>query len=198
MFTTYVSITLDKKIVQCNISCLSLEQIFENVEYGVKLVIPPFSVKNNQEIVTTVQIVDSNSSDIKLPQGVQLVSCLYEVEASGIFVKPIELHLQHNVDIMSHNDSKRLVFITSDGPPPYCFKIAYDEQYFGVKYNYGFIKVSHFTKYGIAWLLSLASNFFQPTCSYTMTLFYKKFMKYCWQLKIVITQNLGPFQMVSI
>ena len=99
---------------------------------------------------------------------------------------------------MSQNDRKRLVFITSDGSRPYCFKISDDEQHFGINDNSGLIKVSHFSKFGIAWLLSTVSNFLQPICSYTMILCYKCVMKSCWQIKIVITKSLGPFQVVRI
>ena len=184
------------EVFQWNIDCFYEEQVFEKADYGVKLVIPPFSMQNNESVVITVQIVDSDSSDIELPQNVQLVSCLYEIKSSGIFRKPIELHLQHNVDIVSQNDSKRLIFVTSDGPPPYRFKISDDEQHFNFNDNSGLIKVSHFTKFGIAWLLRIASKFRQPVRSYTMTLFYKEFTKPCWQVIIVITKNLGPFQTV--
>ena len=154
-------------------------------------------MQNNQIIYAKVQIVDSNTSDIELPQDVQLVSSLYDVQCSGIFSKPVELHLQHNVDVMSQKHSERLVFIISDGPPPYRFKISTDEQHFGINDNSGTIKVSHFTIFGIGWLLRLASKFLQPTCGYTMTLFYKEFITSCWQIKIVITKNLGEYQMVS-
>ena len=191
--------TLDKKEhFEWNIDSFSEEQVFEKADYGVKLVIPPYSVQDNQTIDTTVQIVDSNTSDIELPEGVQLVSCLYEVQSSGIFNKPIELHLQHNVDVMSQDDIKRLVFITSDGSAPYCFKISDDEQHFGINDNSGLIKVSHFSKFGIAWLLRTVSDFLEPICSYTMILCYKSVMKSCWQIKVVITQNLGPFQVVRL
>ena len=154
-------------------------------------------MQDNQIIYTKVQIVDSKTSDIELPQDVQLVSSLYDVQCSGIFSKPVELHLQHNVDVMSQKHSERLVFIISDGPPPYRFKISTDEQHFGINDNSGTIKVSHFTLFGIGWLLRLASKFLQPTPGYTMTLFYKEFITSCWQIKIVITKNMGEFQMVS-
>ena len=198
IFRIYILITIEKKeIIQWNIDCLNKQQIFEKAEYGVKLVIPPFSIQDNQMIYTRVQIVDSKTSDIELPQHVQIVSSLYDVHCSGIFSKPVELHLQHHVNVMSQNDIKRLAFIICDGPPPYHFKISDDEQYFGINDNFGLIKVSHFTVFGIVWLLNLASKFLQPICSYTMTLFYKKFVKSCWQIKIVITKNLGQFQLVS-
>ena len=155
-------------------------------------------MQDNQNIDTTVQIVDSNTSDIELPQGVQLVSCIYEVQSSGIFLKPVELHLQHNVNVMSQNDRKRLVFITSYGSPPKYFKISDDEQHFGINDNSGLIKVSNSSKFGIAWLLRTASDFLQPICSYAMILCYKGVKKSCWQIKIVITKNLGPFQVVSM
>ena len=155
-------------------------------------------MEDNENIDTTVQIDRSKTSDIELPQGVQLVSCVYEVQSSGIFKKPVELHLQHNVDVMSQNDSERLVFITSDGSQPNRFKISDDEQHFGIKDNSGLIKVSHFSKFGIALRLSTISDFLQPICRYTMILCYKSVMKSCWQIKIVITKSLGPFQAVRI
>ena len=60
----------------------------------------------SQSIDTTVQIV--KSPDVtSLPPNVEPVSCFYKIETSASFVKPIELHLQHNVDVAS-SDNRRL------------------------------------------------------------------------------------------
>ena len=172
-----------------NIDNFDEEQVFEKPEYGVKLVIPPSSVQENQSIDTTVQIVKSPDV-LSLPPNVEPVSCFYKIEASGSFVKPIELHLQHNVDVAS-SDNRRLAFVTSSGSPPYQFEFCdIDDQVFDPNDNSGVVRLSHFSIIGIVWRIF---DKVLPNRSYVITPFYKQINDHCWQLKVVITKNLGPF-----
>ena len=168
--------------------------MFEKPEYGIKLVIPPSSVQENQSIDTTVQIV---KPDVTLPPNVKPVSCFYEIEASESFVKPIELHLQHNVDVTS-SDSRRLAFVTSSGSPPYQFGFSdVNDQMFDLNDNSGVVRISHFSAhvFGIVWrkVTKTLGKFLHPNRCYATTPFYTQIDGHCWQLKVVITQNLGPF-----
>ena len=165
--------------------------MFEKPEYGVKLVIPPSSVQESQSIDTTVQIVKSPYV-LSLPPNVEPVSCFYKIEASGSFVKPIELHLQHNVDVAS-SDNRRLAFVTSSGSPPYYDQFEFcdiNDQTFDPNDNSGVVRLSHFSIVVIVWRII---NNVLPNTSYALTPFYKQIDDHCWQIQIVITKNLGPF-----
>ena len=168
--------------------------MFEKPEYGVKLVIPSLSVQESQSIDTTVQIVKSPDV-ISLPPNVEPVSCFYKIEASGSFVKPIELHLQHNVDVAS-SDNRRLAFVTSSGSPPYQFEFCdINDQTFDPNDNSGVVRLSHFSIIAIVWkkVVNTLEKALHPNRSYAMSPYYKQIDDHCWQIKVVITQNLGPF-----
>ena len=63
-------------------------------------------------------------SDIILPPDVKLVSCFYQIKTTGKFSKPIKLHLQHNVQLRSQEESQQLTFIRDKGQPPYKFELS--------------------------------------------------------------------------
>ena len=192
MIQHIVTFVLQSRVVidaelKWNIDNFGEEQVFEKPEYGVKLVIPPSSVQENQSIDTTVQILKSG---ISLPPNVEPVSCFYKIEATGSFVKPIQLHLQHSVDVTS-SDHTRLAFVTSSGSPPYQFEFCdVDDQIFYFNDNSGVVRLSHFSIIGIVWRIV---DKVLPNRSYVITPFYKQINDHCWQLKVVITKNLGPF-----
>lgn len=180
-----------------NIDSVDEEQVFEKLDYGVKFVIPPSSVQEGQSIDTEVQVVTPNDRDAELPSNVESVSCFYSFQTSTKFSKPVELHLQHNVELTSQDGSKRLAFIISKGPPPYRFEVSDAKQHFNVHNNSGTILVSDVDFIsGIVWIKSVDAPI--PVYSYVMTLYLKKIMECCWQLKLVITPNLGPFIEVSL
>ena len=176
--------------------------MFEKPEYGVKLVIPSSSVQENQSIDTTVQIVKSADVMSSLPPNVEPVSCFYKIEASGSFVEPIQLHLQHNVDVAS-SDNRRLAFVTSSGSPPYQFEFCdINDQTFDPNDNFGVVRLSHFSIFGIVWRIvdkvNVIADKILPNRSYAITPFYKQIDDHCWQLNIVITPNLAPFHEVHV
>ena len=169
--------------------------MFEKPEYGVKLVIPSSSVQENQSIDTTVQLVKSPDVMTSLPANVEPVSCFYKIEASGSFVKPIELHLQHNVAV-TFCDTRRLAFVTSSGTPPYQFEFCdINDQTFDPNDNSGVVHLSHFSVIAIVWkkVVNTLGKVLHPNRSYALTPFYKQIDDHCWQIQIVITQNLEPF-----
>ena len=178
-----------------NIEYLNEEQIFEKPEYGVKFVIPPSSVEIGQEVKTEVKVVAPKESEIILPPDVELVSCFYKIKTTGKFTRLIELHLQHNVELKSQEESQQLVFIRAKGPPPYIFELLptdYD-QVFTPYDNSGVIKISDFSFVAIVIKKIKSALFRQPSCSYVLTVFFKEMMKFCWELQAVVTKNLGPF-----
>ena len=177
-----------------NIECLNEEQVFEKPEYGIKIVIPPSSVEEGEEVKTEVNIVAPKESDIILPPDVELVSCFYKIKTTGKFSRPIKLHIQHNVELKSQEESQQLAFIRAKGGPPYKFEqlsTEYD-QVFRPYDNSGVIEISDFCVLGI---VNGNTNTFsrQPSHSYAMTVFFKEKVKFCWEIQAVVTKNLGPF-----
>ena len=177
-----------------NIEYLNEEQVFEKPEYGVKFVIPPSSVEVGQEVKAEVKVVAPEESEIILPPDVELVSCFYKIKTTGKFTRPIEVHLQHNVELKSQEESQQLVFVRAKGPPPYMFELLpndYD-QVFTPYDNSGVVRMSDFCLIGIIRDL-INSLIGWPSHSYIMTVFFKKMEKFCWEIQAVVTKNLGPF-----
>ena len=178
-----------------NIEYLNEEQVFEKQEYGVKFVIPPSSVEVGQEVKTEVNVVAPEESEIILPPDVEVVSCFYKIETTGKFSRPIELHLQHNVELKSQEECQQLAFITAKGPPPYKFELTPIDidQEFKPNDNCGVLKVSEFSVFGAVMRKVKAVLCLQPSFSYTLTVFFKHILKSSWIIQVVITKNLGPF-----
>ena len=177
-----------------DIEYLNEEQVFEKPEYGIKFVIPPSSVDVGQEVKTEVNIVAPDDSEIILPCDVELVSCFYKIKTTGKFSRPIQLHLQHNVELRSQEESQQLAFVRARGPPPYKFELLPTEssQVFRPYNNSGVVKTSDFC------LISIIQNLINspiewPSHSYIMTVFFKEMEKFCWEIQAVVTKNLGPF-----
>ena len=178
-----------------NIEYLNEEQVFEKPDYGVKFVIPPFSVEVGQEVIIEVKVVAPEESEIIIPPDVEVVSCFYKIETKGKFSKPIELHLQHNVELRSQAESQQLAFITAKGALPYKFEFLppYIHQEFKPYDNSGVVKASDFGLLS-AVKQKLKAVFCPPlSSSYTMTVFCKHILKYIWAIQVVITKDLGPF-----
>ena len=183
-----------------NVEYINEEQTFEKPDYGVKFVIPPSSVEVGQVVTTDVKLVTPEESDIILPPDVELVSCLYKIETKGKFSRSIELHLQHNVEIRSQEESQNLAFITAKGPSPYKFELVPIDikQEFKPNEISGVIKVFDITVFS-AVKQQLESSFCQQlSSSYAMTVFIKHILMSSWSIQAVITKNLGPFIKVQI
>ena len=174
-----------------NIEYLNEEQVFEKPEYGIKIVIPPSSVEVGQKVKTEVNVVALKESDIILPPDVELVSCFYKIKTSGKFSKPIKLHLQHNVQLRSQEESQLLAFIRAKGQPPYKFELLPTEydQVFTPYDNSGVVGISDFCVIAIInKIRSVLSSH-----NYAMTVFFQEKAKFCWEIQAVVTKNLGPF-----
>ena len=180
-----------------NIENVEEDQVFEKKNYGVMLVIPPSAVEKKKEVKTEVKVVAPEETNIILPPDVELVSCFYKIETTGKFSKPIELYLQHNVELTSQEECEQLAFIKAKGPPPYKFELVPIEidQKFKPNDNSGVIRVSDFSVFSIVKIKQkLKSLFFRsPSSSYVMTLFFKHLSRSSWAIQAVVTKNLGPF-----
>ena len=187
-----------------NIEHVEEEQVFEKKDYGVMLVIPPSAVEKKQEVKTEVKVVAPEETDIFLPPDVELVSCFYKIETTGKFLKPIELYLQHNVELTSQEECEQLAFIKAKGLPPYKFELLpTDVQEFRPYDNSGVVRLCDFSPVAVVYLKKTfqkikSALFRQPSCSYIMTVFVKQMMKSCWEIQAVVTKNLGPFLKVYL
>ena len=184
-----------------NIENVEEEQVFEKRDYGVMLVIPPSAVEKKEEVKTEVKVVTPEETDIILPPDVELVSCLYKIETTGKFSKPIELYLQHNVELTSQEECKQLAFIIAKGPPPYKFELLpTNVQEFRPYDNSGVVRLCDLSPVAVVYDIQKEKSalFGQPSCSYVVTVFVKQMKKSCWEIRAVVTKNLGPFLKVDL
>ena len=176
-----------------NIECLNEEQVFKKQGFGINLVIPPSSVEEGQEVKMEVNIVGPKESEIILFSDVELVSCFYKIGTTGKFSRPIELHLQHNVEIRSQKESQQLAFMTAKETPPYKFELLPIDidQTFKRDDNCGIVKLSDFS---IACVIKKGSfPCQQMRLSYIIKVFFKHIEESSWEIQVVITKNLAPF-----
>ena len=98
--------------------------------------------------------------------------------------------MQHKVDLTICNN-KYLVFVTRNFKTG-CFEFFPESQTFAPNDNSGTIHIAHFSphQYGVVYNTRDGS---QPVTLYAMTPFYKLVEENCWEVKIVITQNLQPY-----
>lgn len=168
------------------------EQVFEKHDHGFRVIIPPLSVKDGKKVNMKVQVIAPAISNIKTPGKVDLVSCIYKVDTDKsheTFSRPVKFCLQHNVDI---KPAQQLVFLRAFGPPPHIFFEVEgqpldhnDSSYLGV------VQVCASS------VLVAVGSCSSQICRYAMTVFFKEITKSSWQIKAVITKDLGPFVEVS-
>ena len=183
-----------------NIQNFEEDQVFEKRDHGVMLVIPSSAVEEKEEVKTEVKVVAPVETDIILPPDVEVVSCFYKIETTGNFSEPIKLYLQHNVELTSQEECEQLAFIKANGPPPYKFEIVPIEidQEFKPYENSGFVRFCDSSSIAVVYLKKVTKMFRQPSCSYVVTVFVKQMMKSCWEIRAVVTKNLGPFLKVYL
>ena len=199
---TFIFLVLEN-VSEWNIENFEEEQVFYKMGYGIKLVIPKYSVQKGNVVKAEVKVVAPAKADIELPPNVEPVSCFYEIKTTGEFRQPIKLCLQHNVELISLEDCKQLAFIRAKGPPPYKFEIVpvhTTNQEFTVNDNSGAIKISDFSVLGIVWQNKKDPQFEiikQPPCGYIIAVFVKLMEKLCWEIQVVVTKDLQPYLEVS-
>ena len=187
-----------------NIENVEEDQVFEKRDYGVMLVIPSSAVEKKEEVKTEVNVVAPVETDIILPPDVKLVSCIYKIETTGKFSKPIELYLQHNVELTSQEECEQLAFIKAKGPPPYKFELMPTEgQEFRPYDNSGVVRLCDFSSVAVGYIKKKLKKiksvlFRQPSCSYVVTVFVRHMEKFCWEIHAIVTKNLGPFLKVYL
>ena len=114
--------------------------------FGLKVEIPPDAVpRGKQQIVMKLEVLSINAGNID--PSMEMVSCLYRIEPSHQFTKPVTLHIQHCAQLNNKEDCKDLLFAMShDEKLPYTFEETAAPQTFMPHNNYGSVKISNFSK----------------------------------------------------
>ena len=194
---TYFFLVLGN-VSEWNIENYDEEQVFQKMGYGIKLIIPQFSVEKDKQVKVEVKVVAPAKADIEyFPPDVELVSCFYEIKTTGQFKQSIKLCLQHNVELTSQEQCRQLAFIRAKGPPPYIFEVVpfsttYPE--FNVNDNSGVIKISDFSILGIGWIIDrLVQMFRKPPCNYFIAVLVMYTKQSYWEIRAVVTKDLQSF-----
>ena len=177
------------------VKCDDQQQIFQLLDYGIKLIIPPSAAPQDiQQIKIAVQVIASGP--FVLPSYCQPISCFYWIQSTHKFLKPVEVHLEHHAELLSEEDCQELGFIvspsTESSSPPYQFQFSNGiNSIFPVGSSYGIIKVSEFSIFSSAWkrIRAVFSDHFR----YVWMVYYRHSHENNWELHIVVTKDLGPF-----
>ena len=179
-------------------------QSFDMENFGLKVEIPPDAVpRGKQQIVMKLEVLSINAGNID--PSMEMVSCLYRIEPSHQFTKPVTLHIQHCAQLNNKEDCKDLLFTVShDEKLPYTFEEMAAPQTFTPHNNYGSVKISNFSKYMYYVVL-------QRACVHQMYYacgvygqhaigsdVHVSMEKYTWILKIAVTKRLAPYIQVYV
>ena len=180
------------EVLEWSVDTFKDEQVFEKHKCGFQVIIPPLSVEEGKKVNMKVQVISPTISNVKTPGKVNVVSCVYKVDTDETFSHPVKFCLQHNIDIKPHMEAQELVFLRAFGPPPHSFFEVESQPLDHNDSSYcGAVQVS-----ASSVLLAVGSRSSQ-TCRYAMTIFFKQITNTSWQIKAVITKDLGPFVEVS-
>ena len=117
-------------------------QVFEWRDHGLKIVAPAASLPQHCEIA----IVALAAGKFEFPSGTQLVSGVYAITCSERLNRPIELFIQHCVDLQMPEQAKLLSFMKakcSQKRLPYIFQHL-DGGKFPLSSQYGSIALKQF------------------------------------------------------
>ena len=132
------------------------------------------------------------AGQFKLPENHQLISAIYWIHTSEVFLKEVAVNIQHCADIKSEEQCSKCKFIIakcSQKELPYTFKEK--EGLFNPKTQYGTIKVKRFSLIG-----ETAPE--DQTKQYTGLLLYQQIAKNNAKFHLVVVLNLEPYLNVSI
>ena len=188
-YFSFCSLVLDE-VSEWGVENFDEEQIFEKPKQGFMVIVPPSSVKKGQQVKIQVKHLAPEQSEVEIPENLVPLGLFYKLEMIGTFLKPIQLCLQHNVDVSSKSESDQLAYIKAKNS--YKFFLQSDGK-FTHDDNSGLVPVSESSVIGICSRSpQLACNF-----RYALTLCFKLMEKLRWQVKAVITKDMEPFNEVN-
>ena len=168
-------------------------QSFKWRGYGFKIHIPDNALPPGAE-KCEICVKASLSGQFQLPEGMELVSGIYWVSTPNMFTKPVTIEIQHCSVREEHAQHlPSLTYIVAKCTHenlPYNFKIL-SGGVFSASSQYGSIKLTQFSAFGITSLLRLPSLMqWLPTRSYCARLYYCKNGNYSWEVCFTIVWDL--------
>ena len=184
------------EVFEWSVETFKDEQVFEKHDHGFQAIIPPLSVGQGKKVNMKVQVISPAITNIKTTVKVNLVSCIYKVDIDNshqTFSRPVKFCLQHNADIKPDMEAQELVFLRAFGPPPHIFFEVDGQSLHHNDNRYsGMVQVS-----ASSVLVAVGSRSSQRY-RYSMTVFFKEITNTSWQIKAVMTKDLGPFVEVRV
>ena len=160
--------------------------------HGFHLTIPEGAVPNAVTVSVAVKAILAGR--FELPEDAQLVSAIYWVSASEMFLKKVSVHIQHCARITSEEEAsnyKMIVGKCSQESLPYTFQIR--DGIFSPESQLATISVKQFSFFAaVRWLLWGSKSQYMSHC-------YLKChpnRPTSWKLRFMITQNLPSWQEV--
>ena len=164
--------------------------------HGFHLTIPEGAVPSGVTVSVAVKAI--LAGQFELPENAQLVSAIYWVSASEMFLKRVSVHIQHCARITSEEEAsnyKMIVGKCSQESLPYTFHIR--DGIFSPESQLATISVKQFSFFG-------ALNFFRrllgssSKSQYTSHCYLKcrPYRPTSWKLRFMITQKLPSWQRV--
>ena len=129
-----------------------------------------------------------------IPDGLQLVSCVYWLSCPEKFMKPVTLEIEHCASLQDSSQSESLRFIVakcSQAKLPYQFRVL-EKGTFAPRSSYGSIQVSQFSFFGIT-----IPRIFHSLQRYHGTLHYIRKDVNEWDVDFIITSDLEASLTVS-
>ena len=171
---------------------------FEWNGYGIELVFEGHCLSTDIS-KCGITIYSITSTESLLPQDIQLVSALFQINCDARFIKPVTIKIQH---CAAEHKLSDLCFVTStDKNPPYIYQC--DDGHFNS--NYGEIKVLSFSEYGIGkkkshskcvrllkWFWPKTSGVLYSICLYHTKKFTANEQNY-WMLSFIVVQNIPKY-----
>ena len=158
--------------------------------YGFYIEVPEGALAPEETASVGVKAI--LAGQFKLPENRQLISAIYWIYTSKVFLKEVAVNIQHCADIKNEEQCSKCKFITakcSQKELPYTFKEK--EGLFNEHTQYGTIKVKRFSLFGETAPLD-------QTIQCTGLLLYKKIAKNKATCHLVVVLDLELYLEVSI
>jgi len=166
---------------------------FEWPKYGLKLHIPEGAMPG-QHTECRVAIKACLTGQFRIPDDLQLVSCVYWLSCPQKFLKPVTLEIEHCASLQDSSQFSSLQFIVANSSQeklPYQFRVLEQGTFV---HSYGSIQVSQFSFYGIS-ILKRIWRSWSPT--YYSRLHYIQKSVNTWDVDFVVTLHLQAALTVS-
>ena len=161
--------------------------------HGFHLTIPKGAVPSGVTVSVAVKAI--LAGQFELPEDAQLVSAIYWVSASEMFLKKVSVHLQHCARITSEEETsnyKMIVGKCSQESLPYTFQIR--DGIFSPESQLATISVKRFSFFAAIrrWLWGSSKSHYMSHCYLRC----HPDRPTSWMLRFMITQKLPPWQRV--